>query len=121
MHNASFWRRHFQSVFRPHLERTVKVLEHRLLPTFDGIEAEATALREKTYNELVSMPLDPDVVDESMLAESAFEAGYAHYSGMEAVRQSLVNSLAPIPLPRGSSSCWPSTARKFCTPRRAQQ
>ncbi|MGE8451064.1 MAG: hypothetical protein ACN6OP_10690 [Pseudomonadales bacterium] len=96
MHNASFWRRYFQSMFKSHLERTLQVLEQRLLPTFDGIEAEATALQEKTYNELVSMPLDPDVVDESMLAESAFEAGYAHYSGMEAVRQSLVNSFAPM-------------------------
>lgn len=96
MHNASFWRRYFQSMFKPHLERTLQVLECRLLPTFDGIEAEATAVQERTYNELMSMPLDPDVVDESMLAESAFEAGYAHYSGMEAVRQSLVNSFAPM-------------------------
>jgi hypothetical protein len=96
MYNALFWRRYFQSMFKSHLERILQVLEQRLLPTFDEIEAEATALQEKTYNELMSMPFDPDVVDEAMLAESAFEAGYAHYSGMEAVRQSLVNSFAPM-------------------------
>ncbi|MCT7325022.1 hypothetical protein [Ralstonia mojiangensis] len=96
MYNVSFWRRYFQSMFKSHLERTLQVLEQRLLPTFDGIEAEAAALQEKTYNELMSMPLDSDVVDESMLAESAFVAGYEHYSGMEAVRQSLVNSFAPM-------------------------
>jgi hypothetical protein len=48
MHNASFWRRYFQSMFKPHLERTSQVLDQRLLPTFDGIESEATALQEKT-------------------------------------------------------------------------
>ena len=96
MHNAIFWRRYFRSIFKSHLERTLQVFEQRLLPTFDGIEDEATALQEKTYNELMSMPFDPDVVDESTLAESAFEAGYAHYSGMEAVRQSLLNSFAPM-------------------------
>jgi hypothetical protein len=64
MHNASFWRRYFQSMFTPHLERTLQVLEQRLLPTFEGIEAEATALQDKTYDELTSMPLDPNVVDE---------------------------------------------------------
>lgn len=96
MHNALFWRGYFQRMFKPHLERTLQVVEQRILPTFDGTEAEATALQEKTYNDLTSMPLDPDVVDESMLAEAAFEAGYAHYSGMEAVKQSLVNSFAPM-------------------------
>lgn len=96
LHNASFWHRYFQSMFQPHLERMLDVLEQRLLPTFDRIEAEATALQEKTYNDLVSMPLDPDTVDESMLAEAAFEAGYKHFSGMESVRQALVNSFAPM-------------------------
>lgn len=96
LHNATFWRGYFQRMFKSHLERTLEALEHRLLPTFDGIEAEATALQEKTYNDMMSMPLDPDVVDESMLAEAAFEAGYKHYSGMESVRQALINSFAPI-------------------------
>ncbi|WP_250454482.1 hypothetical protein [Caballeronia sp. ATUFL_M2_KS44] len=96
MYNALFWRPYFQRVFKSHLERTLQVLEQRLLPTFDGIEAEATALEEKTYSDLVAMPFDPDFVDESMVAEWAFDAGYAHYSGMEAVRQSLVNSFAPM-------------------------
>ena len=96
LHNASFWRHYFQKSNQPHLARTLLVLEQRLLPTFDGIDAEAEALEERTYNDLLSMPFDPDSVDESMLAESAFEAGYEHYSGMSAVRQALINSFAPL-------------------------
>jgi len=96
MHNALFWRRYFRNVFVPHLERILQVLELRLLPTFDGLEEEATAIQEKTYQELVSMLFNPDEVDESMLAESAFDAGHSHYSGMLAVRQSLINSFVPM-------------------------
>ena len=77
MYNASFWRRYFQSMFIPHLERTLQVLEHRLLPTFDGIEAEATALQEKTYSELMSMPLDPDL---DAVAKLSF--GSVNFSGL---------------------------------------
>ncbi|WP_434668014.1 hypothetical protein P5W99_36580 [Paraburkholderia sp. A3BS-1L] len=96
MHNALFWRGYFERMFKPHLERTLQVLEKRLIPTFDGIEAEATAVREKTYEDLMAMPVDPDMTDESMLADAAFQAGYDHYSGMEAVRQSLINAFAPL-------------------------
>ncbi|MGC8210074.1 hypothetical protein [Ralstonia pseudosolanacearum] len=96
LHSATFWRRYFNSMFKPHLERTLDVLKQRLLPTFDGIEAEATALQEKTYLELVSSPFDPDTMDESMLAEAAFEVAYKHYSEMDSVRQALVNSFAPM-------------------------
>jgi len=95
MHNALFWRSYFQSMFKPHLERTLQVLEQRLLPTFDGIEAEATALQERTWNDLITGPVDPDV-DESMIAEAALETGYDHYTGMHAVRQSLINSFVPL-------------------------
>jgi hypothetical protein len=31
MHNASFWSRYFQSTFKSHLERTLQVVEQRLL------------------------------------------------------------------------------------------
>lgn len=96
MHNAKFWRGYFQRMFQPHLQRTLQVLEKRLVPTFDGIEAEATAVQEKTYEDLMSMPVDPDRTDASMLAEAAFEAGYDHYAGMSAVRQSLINAFAPL-------------------------
>lgn len=96
LHNATFWRGYFQSMFKPHLERTLEVLENRLLPTFDGIEAEATALQEKTYNDLISTPFDPDRIDECDMATAAFEAGYKHYSGMDSVRQALINSFAPM-------------------------
>jgi hypothetical protein len=96
MHSASFWRRYFPSMFKPHLEHMLQVLDQRLLPTFDRIESEATALQEKTYNDMMSMPFGPDVTDESMLEEAAFVAGYGHYTGMQAVRQSLINSFAPL-------------------------
>ncbi|MCO1351643.1 hypothetical protein [Burkholderia vietnamiensis] len=96
MHNANFWRGYFRTSFKPHLERTLQVLEERLLPSFDGIEAEATALREQTYQDLVSMPIEHDAADESMLAQAAFEAGFDYYAGMDAIRQALVNSFAPM-------------------------
>ncbi len=96
LYNATFWRGFFQSTFEPHLERTLDVLEHRLLPTFSGIDAEVSALPEKTYNDLISAPFDPDRVDEYDLANAAFEAAYTHYSGMDTVRQALVNSFAPM-------------------------
>jgi hypothetical protein len=51
LHNATFWRDYFQRMFKSHLERMLEVLEHRLLPTFNDIEAEATAFQEKTYND----------------------------------------------------------------------
>jgi hypothetical protein len=95
MHNASFWRRYFRGSFQPHLERVLEALEKRILPAFDEIDAEATALQEQTWNDLIAGPYDPDV-DESMLANAAFEAGYDHYAGMEAVRQSLINSFGPM-------------------------
>jgi hypothetical protein len=95
MHNAPFWRRYFRSSFQPHLERVLEALEKRVLPAFDDIDAEATALQERTWNDLITGPYDPDV-DESMIANAAFEAGYDHYAGMHAVRQSLINSFAPM-------------------------
>jgi len=95
MHNALFWRRYFRSSFQPHLERTLTALEQRVLPAFAGIEDEATAVQQQTWDELISMPADPDV-DESMLADAAFEAGYDHYCGMQAVKQSLLNAFVPI-------------------------
>lgn len=96
MHNAKFWRRYFGTTFKPHLERTLQVLEQRLLPSFDGIEAEATALREQTYQELLSTPIEHDAADGSMFADAAFEAGFDYYAGMDAIRQALVNSFAPM-------------------------
>ncbi|PRH42086.1 hypothetical protein C6T65_12075 [Burkholderia vietnamiensis] len=96
MHNANFWRGYFRTTFKPHLERTLEVLETRLLPSFDGIEAEATAIQEQTFRDLVSRPIDHDVADESMLAQGAFEAGFDYYAGMDAIRQALINSFAPM-------------------------
>lgn len=99
MHNATFWRRYFKSSFVPHLERTLDALECRILPAFSEIEEEATAVQRATHDEFMSRPADPDadpfVVSETA-AEAAFEAGFDHYSGMQAVKQSLLNSLAAI-------------------------
>ncbi|KVE23450.1 hypothetical protein WS67_22415 [Burkholderia singularis] len=96
MHNANFWRSYFRTTFKPHLERTLQVLEMRLLPSFDGIEAEATAVQEQTFRDPVSRPIDHDMADESMLAQAAFEAGFDYYVGMDAIRQALINSFAPM-------------------------
>lgn len=95
MYNASFWRRYFAASFKPHLERVLQALERRVLPAFDGISNEATALRDNTFDELMALP-DGRIGDSSLLADAAFEAGYDHYVGMQAVRQSLINSFAPL-------------------------
>jgi hypothetical protein len=99
MHNARFWRGYFKTMFVPHLERTLEALEHRVLPAFDGIDAEATDIQNKTYDELMEHPGDPDADWFSFgeaAHEAAVDAGFAHYSELEAVKQSLLNSFAPI-------------------------
>lgn len=105
MHNASFWRRYFESMFKSHLERTLQVLEQRLLPTFDGIEAEATTLQEKTYNGLTSMPIDPEVVDESMLVQTKERYRVFHTPCFTAVLASGINGRTSASVITASRNC----------------
>lgn len=95
MLNHRFWRSHFRRKFVPHLSRLLATMEHRLLPIFDNLEAEATKIQEETYDELMHLHAGPDC-DPSVPAELAHDAGLDHYMGMCAVRQALLNSFAPI-------------------------
>jgi hypothetical protein len=70
-------------------------LEQRLLPAFEGLEAEATKVQHDTYEELARSPVSPEI-DPSVPAELAFDAGLDHYAGVSAVRQALMNAFAPI-------------------------
>ncbi|KVX93186.1 hypothetical protein WL09_03895 [Burkholderia ubonensis] len=102
MHNAAFWRKHFENVFIPHIGRLVETLNTRLLPAFASIAHEASKIQEDTYNELMAMPVeyDPDFgymeVDGFELNEAALQAGVDHYLGMSSVRQAILNSYAPL-------------------------
>jgi hypothetical protein len=95
MHNHEFWGRHFRRVFIPHLRRLLEVLEVRFLPTLGTIEDEASALREKAYQELCEMPSDGNG-DLSEFAEAAQDLALEFYSGMTSVRQAVLNAYAPI-------------------------
>jgi hypothetical protein len=93
--NHTFWRRHFTRRFIPHLRRLLETLEHRILPTFDNVEEEATRIQEETYHELMNMPAGPDD-DPSVPAELAHEAGLAHYEDISDVKQTLLNIYASL-------------------------
>jgi hypothetical protein len=95
MHNHDFWGRHFRRVFIPHLRRLLEVLEVRFLPTLGSIEGEASALKEKAYQDLCEMPCDGSG-DLSELAEAAQDLAFEFYSGMTSVQQAVLNAYAPI-------------------------
>ncbi|WP_066736096.1 hypothetical protein [Cupriavidus sp. D384] len=99
MNDGQHWHRYFRTTFIRHFERTLEALERRILPAFANIEAEATEIQRSNYNELMSRSGNPNVDPFSAgeaAAEAATEAGYDHYSGMDAVRQALLNSYGAI-------------------------
>lgn len=95
MHNGRFWAGHFKRAFVPHLRRLVDTLESRLLPVFENLAEEASKVEAETYEELGRSLADPDL-DPSVPAELAHDAGLDHYAGMQAVRQTLLNSFATL-------------------------
>jgi hypothetical protein len=91
--NHHFWRRIFENDFGPQLREMVEALERRVLPGFEGIEAEAQAHSEELWEQLGSAPGTGDE-DLSDLAEAAQEAGVDRYTLLDGIRQGFVNLFA---------------------------
>src|SRR5712691_2238548 len=91
--NHRFWANHFKDSFTPELRALMSTLEERLLPTFANIKSEADVKEHEEWQRLCSLPSDgsEDMAD---VAQSAFEAGLAHYQIMTSIRQGLLNMFA---------------------------
>lgn len=78
------------------LSTMLEVLEHRLLPCFQNIEAEAQGKSDEAWESLSEMACGEDgpLIDESEAAEMAQAAGYEHYEALTGARQTLLNSFA---------------------------
>lgn len=96
MHSISFWRDYFQRMYVPHIQRLLEVLEQRVMPAFSSIDSEATAVQQRTLAALEARPAYSDSEDSYELGEAAFSAGLDYFNEMEAVRQTLLNSFAPV-------------------------
>ncbi len=88
------WDKLFQSDFVPALRRLVEVLEVRLLPAFDNIDAEAKALTGAEWERCMSLPSSGDGCP-SDFVDRANDAGASHWMALNNVRQSLLNLYAP--------------------------
>ncbi len=71
----------------------VETLERRVLPAFEGIEAEAQAVADERWEEFMSAPATPDA-DPGDFAESAEQAGVSDYLLMNGIRQGMLNLFA---------------------------
>jgi hypothetical protein len=91
--DAGFWSDHFQRVYVAQIRAFERAVIERLMPAFEGIEEEAEQLANDEYDRLGRLPGDENV-DMGDLAESAQDAGLAHYQEITAVRQSLLNLCA---------------------------
>ncbi len=91
--NNRYWRRVFRSDFVPQLSAIIETLERRLIPQFEGINAEAEKVSEEAWDRFMSMPSTGDE-DPGDFAEAAQEAGVLHYSLMNGIRQGMLNLFA---------------------------
>ncbi|MDP3752019.1 MAG: hypothetical protein Q8Q98_09200 [Polaromonas sp.] len=91
-----YWSGHFARVNAKRMATMMEVLKARLLPSFDGIEDEANAKVDETWEAISSMSVGEygPLIDESEAAEMAQDAGREHYSAMSDARQTLINSFA---------------------------
>lgn len=88
--DAGFWSHHFDRVFVRQIRAFERALLDRVLPAFEGLEAEAEALAKEEYARLGRLP-GRDDIDMADLAEVAHEVGLAHYEQLTSVRQSMLN------------------------------
>ncbi len=93
MLNGRFWQGYMRRVFIPQLEALSAWVVGRLLPAFEPIDDEATAVAKQTYDDLLNEVTDPDM-DISSLAEQARDAGLRYYQIADGVRQGLLNVAA---------------------------
>lgn len=87
------WERVFQSQFVPQINAIVDVLERRLLPNFEAVDAEADSIADEAWNRFMSMPATGEE-DAADFAESAMEEGLSHFMLMDGLRQGMLNLFA---------------------------
>lgn len=87
-----FWSRHFEQVFCRPVYVFIEAVEKRLLPTFDNIEAEATAVANDEWERFMTATVGPDdCVDPGDFADQAQDAGIEYCESLANVKQSLLN------------------------------
>jgi hypothetical protein len=91
--DGGYWAHYFRRVFARQIAALHRAVEERLLPTFDGIGAEAEQITSDEFDRLKRTPGD-DCGDMADLAETAQEAGFAHYEELTSVRQAILNLAA---------------------------
>lgn len=90
--NSSYWSRHFREAFIPQLQLLEHTLLTRVLPAFEGLEAEAELIKEREYERLGALPASDDSsYDMADAAEDAFETSLAHYLDATSARQVVLN------------------------------
>lgn len=90
--NGSYWSRHFREVFIRQLQLLEDTLLTRVLPAFEGLEAEAEQIKETEYTRLGALPASDDsFYDMADAAEDAFETSLAHYLDATSARHVVPN------------------------------
>lgn len=88
-----YWECVFRQEFGPQLCGIVDSLENRILPAYSEIEEEAKTVSKKTWEAFMSSIATGDE-DPSDFAESAEQAGIAHYMLLNGIRQGMLNLIA---------------------------
>lgn len=94
--DARFWSSFFRESFAEQIHTFCEVFEERVLHVFSNAETEAEEAAEREYQRLGSLPsgeYGPEIEMEEA-AESAQEAGLAHYEMLIAANQTFLNLAA---------------------------
>jgi hypothetical protein len=85
------WQEYVKTFVCPDFQQFGDVVQERILPVFDRITEEADAVANRRYEELLSLPLDPDRWDPGDVAQEAMAHGFAHYEMLTSMRAATLN------------------------------
>lgn len=91
--DGGFWGPYFRRNYIPELEALRDAIFERVLPAFEGLEAESDAIAQAEWNRFMAMPSDGED-DPGIYAEVAQDAGMTHYQRLTSVRQTMLNMSA---------------------------
>jgi hypothetical protein len=91
--DGGFWGPYFRRNYIPELESLRDAIFQRVLPAFDGLEAESESVAQAEWDRYMSMPSDVSD-DPGIYVEVAQDAGIAHYQRLTNVRQAMLNMSA---------------------------
>lgn len=89
--NRDYWRRVFTTTYLSEIDALQVGVIHRMIPSFDGLEAEADAAAKAEYERLGRYGGDGYGLDPGDAAQMAYDEGLAFYERMTSVRQGLLN------------------------------